>query len=94
MRYYAVEGIVFSAWCEHHLPYPRGSQIAHQAQFQGMAVAIALLRPDELTTWITRRDQVEEVLGAAFMPDATLKRTHFYEQARDRIAAAARRRPW
>jgi hypothetical protein len=91
MRYFTVEGIVFSAWCEHHLPWPRGRQIAHQAQFQGMAAAIQALLPDELATWITRRDQVEAALGTAFLPDATLTRSHFYEQARERVAAARRR---
>jgi hypothetical protein len=91
MRYFTVESIVFSAWCEHHLPWPRGRQIAQQAQLQGMAVAIQALQPDELATWIARRDQVEAALGSAWLPDATLKHTHFYERARERIAKTRRR---
>ena len=93
MQYYTVEPLVFSAWCERHLPYPRGSQIAQQAQYKGMVAALGALKQDELSAWITHRDLVVDVLGATFMPDATLKRSHFYEQARARLAPAWRPRP-
>jgi hypothetical protein len=92
MRYYTVEPLVFSAWCERTLPYPRGSQIAQQAQYKGMVAALGALKPGELSAWITQRDQVADVLGAAFMPDATLQRSHFYEQARARLAIVWRPR--
>ncbi len=92
MRYYTVEGLVFSAWCERSLPSPRGSQIAQQAQYKGMVAALGALKQGELSAWITHRDLVAEVLGAAFMPDATLKRSHFYEQARARLAIVWRPR--
>ncbi len=88
-----MEGLVFSAWCERYLPSPRGVQIAQRAQYNGMASAIGALQQNELTTWITHRDQVADVLGASFMPDATLRYSHFYEQARARLTREARSRP-
>jgi hypothetical protein len=90
MLYYTVEGIVFNAWCEQRLPYPRGSQISRKAQTQGMVVAIEELHKNELIAWINRRNDLAAKLGTAFLPDPTLKRIHFYEQARERLATVRR----
>jgi hypothetical protein len=51
-----------------------------------MGSIIDALTSDELIAWIHHRDYLAEELGTAFMPDAVLARTHFYERVRERPA--------
>jgi hypothetical protein len=80
-----VEALAFSTWCEHNLPYPRGSLTAHKTDTQGMVLAIGSLLESELTSWIADRDRLAHDLGRHWKPDAILQRIHFYEHARERI---------
>jgi hypothetical protein len=92
MLHYTVEGAVFNAWCHQNLPSPRGGHVGRTSRLQGMVVAIPSLLDSELIAWINRRDFLSEELGDAFLPDQALMRSHFYEQAYERLIAPLRPR--
>ena len=92
MVYYTVEGAVFNAWCQQNLPSPRSSRIGLTSRRLGMTAALPALLDSELVAWINRRDFLADELGDAFLADKPLARSHFYEQARERLTAPLRPR--